>query len=785
MTSQIPILPKAPISSSAEKKAQLRLAALEYHAFPTPGKIAVAATKQLVNQHDLALAYSPGVAAPCEEIVKDPNNAFKYTSRGNLVAVITNGTAVLGLGDIGPLAAKPVMEGKGVLFKKFAGIDVFDIEINEKHDLDRLVDIIASMEPTFGGINLEDIKAPDCFYVERKLRERMKIPVFHDDQHGTAIVVGAAILNGLKVVGKDPRAVKLVTSGAGAAALACLGLLVKLGIQRENIWVTDLAGLVYDGRVELMDDDKAQFAQQTPMRTLREAIVGADIFLGLSAGGVLKADMVASMAARPLVFALANPTPEILPEEVQAVRTDAIIATGRTDYPNQVNNVLCFPYIFRGALDAGASTITLEMEIAAVHAIADLAQAEQSEVVAAAYSGEQLAFGPEYLIPKPFDPRLMMKIAPAVAKAAADSGVALRPIADMDAYREKLESFVYASGTTMKPIFTAAKKALKKRVAYAEGEDERVLRAAQIVVDERLALPTLIGRPAVIAERVEKFGLRLKEGLDYNVVNVELDHRYRDFWQTYHRMTERKGITAQVAKIEMRRRLTLIGCMLLHKGDVDGMICGTWGTTSLHLQYIDQVIGKRPVFSPDAALDVPIYACMNGLMLPGRQVFIVDTHVNYDPTARELAKITIMAAEEMRRFGFKPKAALLSHSNFGSSNEPSALKMRETLALLMQLAPWLEVDGEMHGDVALDGVARMALMPNSTLSGDANLLVMPNIDAANIAYNLLKTAAGGNIAIGPVLLGASKPVHVLTASTTVRRIVNMTALTVADANAIR
>jgi malate dehydrogenase (oxaloacetate-decarboxylating)(NADP+) len=785
MTSQIPILPKAPISSSAEKKAQLRLAALEYHAFPTPGKIAVAATKQLVNQHDLALAYSPGVAAPCEEIVKDPNNAFKYTSRGNLVAVITNGTAVLGLGDIGPLAAKPVMEGKGVLFKKFAGIDVFDIEINEKHDLDRLVDIIASMEPTFGGINLEDIKAPDCFYVERKLRERMKIPVFHDDQHGTAIVVGAAILNGLKVVGKDPRAVKLVTSGAGAAALACLGLLVKLGIQRENIWVTDLAGLVYDGRVELMDDDKAQFAQQTPMRSLREAIVGADIFLGLSAGGVLKADMVASMAAKPLVFALANPTPEILPEEVQAVRTDAIIATGRTDYPNQVNNVLCFPYIFRGALDAGASTITLEMEIAAVHAIADLAQAEQSEVVAAAYSGEQLAFGPEYLIPKPFDPRLMMKIAPAVAKAAADSGVALRPIADMDAYREKLESFVYASGTTMKPIFTAAKKALKKRVAYAEGEDERVLRAAQIVVDERLALPTLIGRPAVIAERVEKFGLRLKEGLDYNVVNVELDHRYRDFWQTYHRMTERKGITAQVAKIEMRRRLTLIGCMLLHKGDVDGMICGTWGTTSLHLQYIDQVIGKRPVFSPDAALDVPIYACMNGLMLPGRQVFIVDTHVNYDPTARELAKITIMAAEEMRRFGFKPKAALLSHSNFGSSNEPSALKMRETLALLMQQAPWLEVDGEMHGDVALDGVARMALMPNSTLSGDANLLVMPNIDAANIAYNLLKTAAGGNIAIGPVLLGASKPVHVLTASTTVRRIVNMTALTVADANAVR
>ena len=785
MTNQTPISPKPPVSNSAEKSAQLRQAALEYHEFPTPGKIAVSATKQLVNQHDLALAYSPGVAAPCEEIVKDPNNAFKYTSRGNLVAVITNGTAVLGLGDIGPLAAKPVMEGKGVLFKKFAGIDVFDIEIDEKHDLDKLVDIIASLEPTFGGINLEDIKAPDCFYVERKLRERMKIPVFHDDQHGTAIVVGAAILNGLKVAGKKPEDVKLVTSGAGAAALACLGLLVKLGIRRENIWVTDLAGVVYEGRVELMDADKVVFAQPTTQRTLREAIVGADIFLGLSAGGVLKADMVKTMAARPLVFALANPTPEILPEEVHAVRDDAIMATGRTDYPNQVNNVLCFPYIFRGALDAGALTITIEMEIAAVHAIADLAQAEQSEVVAMAYSGEQLAFGPEYLIPKPFDPRLMMKIAPAVAQAAADSGVALRPIADMDAYRERLQSFVYASGTTMKPIFNAAKKALKKRVAYAEGEEERVLRAAQIVVDEGIALPTLIGRPVVIAERIEKFGLRLREGVDYNVVNVEQDHRYRDFWQTYHRMTERKGVTAQVAKIEMRRRLTLIGSMLLHKGDVDGMICGTWGTTAVHLQYIDQVIGKRAATGADAATDVPIYACMNGLMLPGRQVFLVDTHVNYDPTAAQLAKITIMAAEEMLRFGVKPKAALLSHSSFGSSNEPSALKMRQALALLQQQAPWLEVDGEMHGDVALDGAARKVLMPNSTLHGDANLLVLPNIDAANIAYNLLKTAAGGNIAIGPVLLGAAKPVHVLTASTTVRRIVNMTALTVADANVIR
>jgi len=772
-------------ANAEEKRAELRSAALEYHQFPTPGKISIAATKQLINQHDLALAYSPGVAAPCEEIVKDPNNAFKYTARGNLVAVITNGTAVLGLGDIGPLAAKPVMEGKGVLFKKFAGIDVFDIEINEKNDLDKLVDIIASLEPTFGGINLEDIKAPDCFYVERKLRERMKIPVFHDDQHGTAICVGAAILNGIKVVGKDIKTVKLVTSGAGAAALACLGLLVKLGMPRENIYVTDLAGVVYEGRTELMDADKIVFAQKTSARTLGEIIDGADIFLGLSAGGVLKKDMVARMADKPLILALANPTPEILPEEVKQVRSDAIMATGRTDYPNQVNNVLCFPYIFRGALDAGASTITVEMEIAAVHAIAELAQAEQSEVVAAAYAGEQLAFGPEYLIPKPFDPRLMIKIAPAVAQAAADSGVALRPIKDMAAYREKLQSFVYASGTTMKPIYTAAKKALKKRVAYCEGEEERVLRACQIVVDEGLARPTLIGRPAVIAQRIEKFGLRLKEELDYDVVNVEQDRRYRDFWQTYHRMAERKGVTVQGAKIEMRRRLTLIGSMLLHKGDVDGMICGTWGTTAMHLQYIDQVIGKRVGGSPSTPQDVQIYACMNGLMLPDRQVFLVDTHVNYDPTAEELAEITVMAAEEMMRFGLHPKAALLSHSNFGSSNQPSAIKMRKTLEILHVQAPWLEVDGEMHGDVALDGAARTALMPNSSLMGDANLLVLPNIDAANIAYNLLKTAAGGNIAIGPVLLGAAKPVHVLTASTTVRRIVNMTALTVADANATR
>ena len=762
-----------PPPASEEKRTDLRRAALDYHEHPVPGKIAIAATKQLVNQHDLSLAYSPGVAFPCEEIVKDPAAAFKYTARGNLVGVITNGTAVLGLGDIGALAGKPVMEGKGVLFKKFSGIDVFDIEINEK-DPDKLVEIIAALEPTFGGINLEDIKAPECFIVERKLRERMKIPVFHDDQHGTAIVVGAAVVNGLKVVGKKIEDVKLVVSGAGAAALACTGLLVKLGVRRENVWVTDIKGVVYEGRTELMDPDKAVYAQKTDKRTLGEVIDGADVFLGLSAGGVLKGDMVARMAARPLILALANPHPEILPEDVKAVRDDAVMATGRTDYPNQVNNVLCFPYIFRGALDCGATTINDAMGIAAVHAIADLAQAEQSEVVARAYVGEQLSFGPEYLIPKPFDPRLMMIVAPAVAEAAAQSGVATRPIADLEAYRDKLQTFVYASGTTMKPIIDVARNATRKRVAYAEGEEERVLRAAQIVVDDHIARPTLIGRPAIIAQRIQKFGLRLVEGADYDVVNVEADDRYKELWQSYHQLTKRKGITVPIAKIEMRRRLSLIGAMLLRRGDVDGLICGTWGTNQMHLTYIDQVIGKKP--------GARTYAAMNGLLLPGRQVFLVDTHINYDPTAEQLADITVMAAEEMMRFGFKPKAALLSHSNFGSSNQPSAVKMRQALALVQEQAPWLEVDGEMHGDVALDAAQRADIMPDSPLRGDANLLVLPGIDAANIAYNLLKTAAGGNIAIGPVLLGAAKPVHILTASATVRRIVNMTALTVADAN---
>ena len=768
-------------SSLDQKEAlrqQLRQAALEYHEFPTPGKISVTPTKQLTNQRDLALAYSPGVAAPCEEIVANPAAAFKYTARGNLVGVITNGTAVLGLGNIGPLASKPVMEGKGVLFKKFAGIDVFDIEINES-DPDKLIDIIAALEPTFGGINLEDIKAPECFYIERQLRGKMNIPVFHDDQHGTAIIVGAAILNGLKVVGKDINNCKLVVSGAGAAALACLDLIVDLGFPIKNIYVTDLAGVVYKGRLELMDPDKERFAQETSARSLREVMDGADIFLGLSAGGVLKQDMVKVMAPKPLILALANPTPEILPEEVKAVRDDAIMATGRSDYPNQVNNVLCFPYIFRGALDCGATTITREMEIAVVRAIADLAQAEQSDIVASAYGINNLSFGPEYLIPMPFDPRLLIKIAPAVAKAAEESGVAARPIKDMQAYVDRLQTFVYHSGTFMKPLFQIAKKAPKerKRIVYAEGEEERVLRAVQVIVDEKLASPILVGRPHVLDLRIEKFGLRLKAGVDFEVINPEADPRYRDFWQTYHQMTCRKGNTEQYAKLEMRRRHTLIGAMMIHKGDADGMICGTFGTTGLHLNYINQVLGKRE--------GVNVYAAMNALVLPDRQLVLVDTHVNENPTAEQIAEITILAAEEMRRFGLQPKAALLSHSNFGSGNSESAQKMRAALAIIQRDAPDLEVDGEMHGDTALDGAYRKKMMPSSSLHGEANLLVMPNIDAANISYNLLKTTAGNNIAIGPILLGCAKPVHILTPSATVRRIVNMTALCVVDAVAQR
>lgn len=763
-----------------KRKQNQREEALQYHEFPKPGKLELTATKQMVNQHDLALAYSPGVAVPCEEIVKDPLAAYKYTARGNLVAVISNGTAVLGLGDIGALASKPVMEGKAVLFKKFANIDVFDIEVNEK-DPDKLVDIIAALEPTFGGINLEDIKAPDCFYVERKLRERLNIPVFHDDQHGTAIVVAAAALNGLKVLGKKMEDVKLVTSGAGAAAIACLDLLVQMGVRQKNIIVCDGKGVIYKGRDNIpAGSDKERYAAQTEARTLADALPGADMFLGLSVGGIVTGEMVKAMAQKPLIMALANPTPEVLPEEVQAVRDDAVIATGRSDYPNQVNNVLCFPYMFRGALDSGASTITMEMEVAAVKAIAELARAEQNEVVAAAYTGETLTFGPEYLIPKPFDPRLMEIVAPAVAQAAMDSGVATRPIQDFKLYRDQLREMVIASGATMKPILDKAQRAPKKRIAFSEGEEERILRAAQIVADENIARPTLIGRPAIITQRIEKFGLRLKEGVDYDVVNVEFDERYKGFWQTYHSMTERKGVTVQMAKIEMRRRLVLIGSMLLHAGDVDGMVCGTWGTTHMHLQYIDQVIGKS---RRSSASDVQPYACMNALVLPDRQIFVADTHVNYDPTAQELAEITIMAAEEVSRFGIEPKVALVSHSNFGSSDRPSAVKMRETLRILRERAPSLQVEGEMHGDLALDAVSRNTIMPNGTLEGEANLLILPNIDAANASYNLLKTAAGNNVAIGPILLGCAKAVNILTPSATVRRIVNVTALTVVEANA--
>jgi malate dehydrogenase (oxaloacetate-decarboxylating)(NADP+) len=762
------------IDKKEELRQQLRAAALEYHQFPTPGKIAVTPTKSVLNQRDLALAYSPGVAAPCEEIVKDPATAYKYTARGNLVAVISNGTAVLGLGNIGPLASKPVMEGKGVLFKKFAGIDVFDIEINE-NDPDKLIEVIAALEPTFGGVNLEDIKAPECFYIERKLRERMKIPVFHDDQHGTAIIVGAAILNGLKVVGKDLKKCKLVVSGAGAAALACLDLIVDLGFPIENIYVTDLAGVVYKGRTELMDPDKERFAQDTAARSLSEIIPDADIFLGLSAGGVLKPDMVAKMAPNPLILALANPNPEILPEDAKAVRNDVIIATGRSDYPNQVNNVLCFPYMFRGALDCGATTITREMEIAVVHAIADLAHAEQSDIVASAYGISNLSFGPEYLIPMPFDPRLLTHIAPAVAKAAMDGGVATRPIADLPAYAESLQQFVYRSGSFMKPLFQIAKTAPAelKRIVYAEGEEERVLRAVQVVVDENLARPILVGRPAVLEKRIEKFGLRLKLGKHFDVINPDFDERYRDYWQSYHQMVMRKGVTEDLAKLAMRRRHTLIGAMMIHKGDADGMICGTYGTTDVHLQYIDQVLGKRA--------GANVYAALNFIITQERQIAMVDTHVNENPTAEELAEITLMAAEELERLGITPRVALLSHSNFGTSNSASAKKMRAALGLIQQKAPDLEVDGEMHGDTALDSKLRAKIMPQSTLKGDANLLVMPNIEAANIAYNVVKTAAGSGVAIGPVLLGCARPVHILTPSATVRRIVNMTALCVVDA----
>jgi malate dehydrogenase (oxaloacetate-decarboxylating)(NADP+) len=754
---------------------ELKKNALEYHRRHPPGKISILPTKQLTNQRDLALAYSPGVAAVCEEIQQDPAKAVLYTSRANLLAVVTNGTAVLGLGPIGPLASKPVMEGKAVLFKKFAGIDCFDIELDER-DPAKLVDIIAALEPTFGAINLEDIKAPECFTVERALRKRMKIPVFHDDQHGTAITVGAAVYNGLKVVNKKIEEAKLVASGAGAAALACLELLVKMGMPRANITVTDIKGVVYKGRREEMDPDKELFAKETRARTLDDVIAGADIFLGLSAGGVLKPEMVKKMAQRPLILALANPEPEILPELAKAARPDCVIATGRSDYPNQVNNVLCFPFIFRGALDVGATTINDEMEIAAVRAIAELAQAETSEQVALAYGIESISFGPEYIIPRPFDPRLIARVAPAVAKAAMDSGVATRPIADLQAYCESLSQFVYHSGLIMKPLFSAA-KAAPRRVVYVEGEDERVLRAVQIVVDEGLAKPTLIGRPQVIEQRLERLGLRVRPGKEFELVNPESDPRYRDYWTTYHQLTARKGVTPDFARIEMRRTQTLIGVMLIHKGEADSLLCGTSGAFAMHLHFIDQVIGLRP--------GVRNYAAMNAVMMPGRTVFICDTYVHPDPDAEQIAEMTLLAAEEMKRFGIVPKVALLSASNFGSLRTASAAKMRQARELLTQRAPELEIEGEMHGDAALSEEIRLRVFPNSRLRGEANLLVMPTLDAANISFNLLKTAAGGGVTIGPILLGAARAVHILTPSASVRRLVNMTALAVADANAPR
>ncbi|KAK81594.1 NADP-dependent malic enzyme [Bordetella holmesii] len=760
--------------------ANFRKAALEYHEHGRPGKISVTPTKQLTNQRDLALAYSPGVAAACEEIVDDPVNAFRYTARGNLVGVISNGTAVLGLGNIGALASKPVMEGKAVLFKKFAGLDVFDIEINET-DPDKLVDIIAGLEPTFGGINLEDIKAPECFTVERKLRERMKIPVFHDDQHGTAITVSAAFINGLRVVGKDIAKVKVVSSGAGAAALACLSLMVDLGLPIENVWVTDIEGVVYEGRTALMDSDKARFAQKTDTRKLAEVIADADVFLGLSAGGVLKPEMVATMAARPLILALANPTPEILPEEAHAVRDDIVMATGRSDYPNQVNNVLCFPYIFRGALDVGATTITPAMERAAVYAIAGLAQEEQIDVVAAAYGTYDLSFGPDYLIPKPFDPRLIVRIAPAVARAAMEDGVATRPIADLDAYVEQLQQFVYHSGAFMKPLFASAKRFVREggraRIVFTEGEDERVLRAVQVIVDEGLAKPILVGRPSVLLSRIEKFGLRLRLGQDVEVTNPEYDERFHQYWTTYWELMCRRGITKEMARVEMRRRSTLIGAVMVRLGDADGMICGAVGAYHDHLRFVDEVIGKKP--------GANIYAAMNILLLNERTVALADTHVNDNPSAEQIAEITQAAADEMRRLNLAPKAALLSRSNFGSGSSASGAKMREALEILHAQSPELEVDGEMHGDCALDEALRLRILPSSTLKGEANLLVCPIVDSGNIAYNLLKTAAGGNVAVGPFLLGANAPVTILTSSSTVRRIVNMTAMTVVDANVAR
>ncbi|MGV3346165.1 NADP-dependent oxaloacetate-decarboxylating malate dehydrogenase [Enterobacteriaceae bacterium LUAb1] len=751
---------------------QLKQCALDFHQFPQPGKIQVSPTKPLATQRDLALAYSPGVAAPCLEIAEDPLAAHKYTARGNLVAVISNGTAVLGLGNIGALAGKPVMEGKGVLFKKFAGIDVFDIEIDEQ-DPNKLIDVIAALEPTFGGINLEDIKAPECFYIEKALRDRMSIPVFHDDQHGTAIICTAAVINGLRIVKKNIADVRLVVSGAGASAIACMNLLTSLGMQKHNIVVCDSKGVIYRGREADMAETKAAYAtEDNGKRTLAEVIKGADIFLGCSGPKVMTPEMVADMADSPLILALANPEPEILPPLAKAVRPDAIICTGRSDYPNQVNNVLCFPFIFRGALDVGATAINEEMKLAAVHAIAALAQAEQSDVVASAYGEQELSFGPDYLIPKPFDPRLIVNVAPAVAKAAMDSGVATRPIADFNAYRDQLAEFVYKTNLFMKPIFTQARKN-PQRVILAEGEDVRVLHATQELVTLGLAQPILIGRPGVIEMRLKKLGLKIAAGRDFEVVNNESDPRFKDYWSEYYQMMKRRGVSREQAQRAMIANPVLIGAIMLHRGEADALICGTIGDYKDHYDIIEKVLGFRP--------DAKAAGAMNALQLPSGNTFIADTYVNEDPSPEALTEITLMAAETVRRFGIEPKVALLSHSSFGTSDSLSARKMRETLAMIRARAPELEIDGEMHGDAALVESIRQDLMPDSPLKGAANLLIMPNVEAARISYNLLRVSCSEGVTVGPVLMGMSKPVHILTPVASVRRIINMVALSVVEA----
>jgi malate dehydrogenase (oxaloacetate-decarboxylating)(NADP+) len=769
-------MPQPPLSPAEQA---LRDAAFEYHRAPLPGKVAVQPTKPLSNQRDLSLAYSPGVAYPCLAIEDDPSTAALYTSRANLVGVVTNGTAVLGLGDIGPLAAKPVMEGKGCLFKKFAGIDVFDIELAEK-DPDKLVEIIAALEPTLGGINLEDIKAPECFYIERALKERLNIPVFHDDQHGTAIISGAALLNGLELVGKPIDRIKLVASGAGAAAIACLDVMVGLGVRREQIFVVDSKGVIQSERADAqtakLDASKQRYCQRTDARTLADVMHGADVFLGCSTAGVLTPEMVTTMAAKPIILALANPEPEIRPELAKQARPDCIVATGRSDYPNQVNNVLCFPYIFRGALDCGATRITEAMKLACVREIAALAKAETSDEVAAAYVDQELRFGPDYIIPKPFDSRLILRIAPAVAQAAADSGVATRPIDDLAAYRQSLTRFVYQTGMVMRPVFAAA-KAQPARVVYAEGEDERVLRAVQVVLDEGLARPILVGRPAVLRARIERAGLRLALGRDVEVVDPDDDPRFRECAEAYHQLMGREGVTPEMAKSALRRSNTLISTMLLQRGDADALLCGLVGRFDHHLEHIAQVIGVKP--------GARGLASMNALLLESRTLFVTDAFVNEEPDAEMLAHIALMAAEEVRRFGVPPKVAFLSHSMFGSSRRPSARRVRAAAELFKQLAPQIDCDGEMHGDAALSTRVRERFLPGSSLQGEANLLVLPNLDAANILFNVLKMTGGNGVTVGPVLLGTAKPAHILTPAATVRRVVNMTALAVADAAAER